>query len=337
MSGPRPRPGKRKSRTTRWPRPRATPKTVFRAASRELDELRHELTGFEKLAAGDARGALESFAQAKDLGPNVLSEAQFRAGDPAKADETSRDTQQKLSRLAHRVDLLYRCGKIDEARKLFDQLRPLANQAPLDLPVFQRLRPAVESWQLPADWRQPRTDPGDLGQRPPLDELGPFRWQPWLAADWKLTDLDGKSASLAEYRGKPLVAIFYLGFGCIHCVEQLNAFSPLAEKFRAAGIEPIAISTDSLAAMRESRDQADLKQALRIFSDESLEAFKAYRAYDDFEQKPLHGAFLIDAAGLIRWQDISYKPFTDPAFLLTESQRLLALPPERVTQAAAGP
>ncbi len=255
----------------------------------------------------------------------MLSQVQFLAGDPAKAEETSRDTQQKLARLANRVDLLYRSGKNDDARRAFDELRPLASQAPLDLPVFGRLAPAVASWQLPADWRLPRSDPRDLGQRPPLDSLGPFRWHPWAAADFKLTDLDDKSVSLADYRGKPLVMIFYLGFGCIHCVEQLNAFSPLAEKFRAAGIELLAVSTDSLEAMRESRASADVKQVLRIVSDQSLDAFKAYRAFDDFEQQPLHGAFLLDGAGQVRWQDVGYKPFTDPAFLLKEAQRLLAL------------
>ncbi len=311
----------------------------FQGRLAQIEELRSELVGFQRLAAGDARGALESFGKAKDVAPLVLSRAQFQAGDPAKADEISRDTQQKLSLLANRVDLLYRGGKTDEARKAFDQLRPLASQAQLDLPLFDRLKPAVESWQLPPDWRQPRTPPGDLGERPPLGDLGPFRWHPWPAADWKLTDLEGQPASLADYRGKPLVVIFYLGFGCIHCVEQLNAFSPLAEKYQQAGIALVAISTDSLAAMQESAalGTPGLKQALRILSDESLGAFKAYRAFDDFEKCPLHGAFLIDAAGLVRWQDISYKPFTDPQFLLKEAQRLLAQPAERVGAASPQP
>jgi peroxiredoxin len=311
----------------------------FNGRITKIEELQNELAGFQKLAAGDAPGALASFAKAKDLSPLVLSRTQFLAGDPGKADELSRDTQHKLSRMAGRVDLLYRGGKTEEARKLFDEMRPLAGQAQLDLPPFDRLRAAVESWQLPADWRLPRIPPGDLGQRPPLDELGPIHWRPSPAADWTLTDLDGKQVGLGEYRGKPLVVIFYLGFGCIHCVEQLNAFSPLAEKYQQAGISLVAVSTDSLAAMQASAalGAPGLKQSLRILSDESLGAFKAYRTFDDFEQRPLHGAFLIDAAGLVRWQDISYTPFTNPEFLLTEAQRLLAQPAERVAPASPQP
>jgi hypothetical protein len=46
--------------------------------------------------------------------------------------------------------------------------------------------------------------------------------------------------------------------------------------------------------------------------------------YDDFENQPLHGTFLIDGEGNVRWQDISYEPFMDHQFLLKEAQRLLA-------------
>ena len=41
---------------------------------------------------------------------------------------------------------------------------------------------------------------------------------------------------------------------------------------------------------------------------------------------PLHGTFLLDADGKVRWQDISFEPFTQVAWLLTEAKRLLALP-----------
>jgi hypothetical protein len=39
---------------------------------------------------------------------------------------------------------------------------------------------------------------------------------------------------------------------------------------------------------------------------------------------PLHGTFLIDGKGRVRWQEISYEPFMDAKFLLEESKRLLA-------------
>ena len=62
----------------------------------------------------------------------------------------------------------------------------------------------------------------------------------------------------------------------------------------------------------------------RLLSDGKLEVFKKFRAFDDFEQQPLHGTFLIDGDGRIRWQDISYQPFMEHEFLLGEAQRLLS-------------
>ena len=118
--------------------------------------------------------------------------------------------------------------------------------------------------------------------------------------------------------------IFYLGYGCLHCAEQLKKFAPETEKYREAGIEIVAISTDSEADLQQSIDNYEGGMPFPLVSNEELDVFKSWRAYDDFEQVPLHGTFLIDPAGLVRWQDISYEPFQDPAFLLKESKRLLA-------------
>ena len=63
-----------------------------------------------------------------------------------------------------------------------------------------------------------------------------------------------------------------------------------------------------------------------MLSDGDKHIFKQFRCCDDFEDQPLHGTFLIDHRGKVRWQDIIYEPFSDAKFLLKESKRLLALP-----------
>ena len=62
-----------------------------------------------------------------------------------------------------------------------------------------------------------------------------------------------------------------------------------------------------------------------VASDPKLGVFQQFRAYDDFEQQPLHGTFLIDTNNRVRWHDIGYQPFMDTAFVLAEAKRLLAL------------
>jgi hypothetical protein len=39
----------------------------------------------------------------------------------------------------------------------------------------------------------------------------------------------------------------------------------------------------------------------------------------------LHGTFLVDGSGALRWMDISFEPFMSADFLLKESKRLLGL------------
>jgi len=86
----------------------------------------------------------------------------------------------------------------------------------------------------------------------------------------------------------------------------------------------MAISTDNIDGLKTSiknYDKGDL--TIPLFSNDKLDVFKTFHAYDDFEKQPLHGTFIIDAAGQVLWQDISYEPFMDPKFVLKEAQRLL--------------
>ena len=227
--------------------------------------------------------------------------------------------------------------KNKEAKEAFEKLRLVAADADADLPIFSRLKPIAESLGFPGDgWQLTREKPDDLGDRPDLASLGPFRWHPPAAPDWALPDSKGAVTSLADFqkKGSPVLVIFYLGKGCTHCMEQLNNFAPLTEKYAEAGIPIVAISTDSPAGLAETffysaGGEGEEKNAKNPFpfpllSDEKLNTFKAYRAYDDFEKMALHGTFLIDARGRIRWQDISYEPFMRTEWLLEECKRLLS-------------
>jgi peroxiredoxin/tetratricopeptide (TPR) repeat protein len=289
---------------------------TFRATEQSFAELR----GHVALANGGAKTALDWFAKAGVVDPDLLVGAYLADGNAAKAEELLRDSDGRVYRLAHRVDLLRRLGKLNEARTAFTELRALAGVADLDDPPLARLASLAASNGWPADWRTPVVA-ADIAARPPLESLGPIRWQPWPAPDWALPDADGRTVRFADYRSKPVVLIYYLGIGCVHCVEQLNAFTPKARDFAAAGIELIAIGTDSPDTLKGA--DADGKFPFTILSDRERTAFRAYRAFDDFEKMPLHGTVLIDASGRVRWMDVGPEPFTEPAFLLKEAQRLL--------------
>ena len=109
----------------------------------------------------------------------------------------------------------------------------------------------------------------------------------------------------------------------------------MAKEFADAGIDLLAVSTERPEDLHKTFALAkgDDGFSFPILADETLATFKSYRAFDDFENMPLHGTFLLDANGLIRWQDISFQPFTQAKWLLTESKRLLALPADATAKA----
>ena len=91
------------------------------------------------------------------------------------------------------------------------------------------------------------------------------------------------------------------------------------------GISLVAISTESREALEIALKNYNKDQsfAFPLVADPEYRVFKNYRAFDDFENQPLHGTYLIDGEGRVRWHDISYEPFMEPDFVLEEAARLL--------------
>jgi alkyl hydroperoxide reductase subunit AhpC len=115
-----------------------------------------------------------------------------------------------------------------------------------------------------------------------------------------------------------------LGHGCLHCAQQVQAFGSAIKDFSSAGIDIIAVSSDdTMGLARSIENYQGGAIPFPLVADSGLDTFKAYRCYDDFERQPLHGTFLVDGSGLVRWQDISFEPFQNTKFLLQEARRLL--------------
>lgn len=306
-----------------------------------IEEKAAEIRGLLLLAEGDCEAALVELAKAKDMDRYRLALAYVEAGEKEKAIEISESFVKKEPHQvlppARAAYLFEACGEHEKAERAFEQLRPLAAEADLDAPLLARLAPLAQRLELPADWRTPQPPADDLGERPELATLGPFRWQPTEAAKWALEDHAQQTHKLSDFAGRPVVVIFYLGHGCLHCVEQLHAFADDADRFQSCGIELIGVSSETLEQLQQAVaafGAGSKTIPFPLVCDPEHEQFHEYRCYDDFEDAPLHGTFLIDGEGKIRWHDISFEPFTDTDFLLKESQRLLR--PESSSAPAAG-
>ena len=305
-----------------------------------LNKAISEIQGHLAVTAKDFPGALVKLREAGDVDPLYIARIQFLAGEKDAALKAGRDAvnsrKNQTQPLANLVDLLVLAGEPKETKETFDKLRAISTHIDVKAsPVFSRLTPFAMQQGLPEDWRDIKPPEKDVGERPALDTLGPFRWQPQAAPEWIAENATGEKIGLAQLRGKPLVLIFFLGHGCLHCSEQLQAFAPKTDDFSRQGITLVGISTDGREGLEKSlKSYGDKPFPFALLSNTALDAFKANRAYDDFENRPLHATLLIDAQGLVRWQDISHEPFRDVDFLLQESKRLL---PMTVTSPGATP
>ncbi|MDB4419017.1 peroxiredoxin family protein [bacterium] len=243
-----------------------------------------------------------------------------------KAVNAANSTKEEAVPLANAIALLAQLDKKEDARKAFDKLRSFSSQVNLKAPPFARLAPLAKEFSYPTDWRIAHVPAGDLLPRPKFTDLGPLHWAPPTAPDFSLPNQYGKEITLSEYRGKPLILIFYLGAGCLHCTEQLTTIADRYSDFEKAALPVLAISTDVIKDLKESQDNYSKGTIpFPIVSDHSKKVFKGYTAHDDFEKEALHGTFVLDGKGRVLWNDISADPFMDLDFLIKEARRLLKI------------
>ncbi|MFT4547934.1 MAG: peroxiredoxin/tetratricopeptide (TPR) repeat protein [Verrucomicrobiales bacterium] len=234
----------------------------------------------------------------------------------------------RVEPLASYVHVLESAGKSEEAASAFGELKKISGYMDTDSEAYRRAAVVAKRLGEPDDWRVKAAMPDDFGNKSGLEALGPLAWQAPDAIPFDLVSDSGTKVSLQSLSGKPVLLIFYLGHGCKHCVEQLNAFAPMADEFEAAGIPIIAVAPEESLELVKTHalcDGDEPRFPFPLLSDPSMSVFRGYGAYDDFEEMGLHGTYLISPEGKVIWQDIGADPFMDAAFLLKEAKRQLEL------------
>lgn len=297
-----------------------------------------ELEARQALLRGDIAAACELLGKATQIRPEALARAQLAARNFGLAEAAARAAVAKqpgqVAPLAAEVEVLAACGKVDEAKAAYRLLRPLAARADADLPALARLRPVVAAWDDP-EWARP-AEPTPIVGRVALEPLGPLGWTPFAAESFTAVDTEGAAWSLADHRGRNVVVLFYLGGKCPHCMQQLQEFGKQAAAFRELGVDVVAVGTDDRERTRELKhNNQGVAFPMPLLADPDFALFKAYGAFDDFENIPLHGTFLVDRRGDVRYQKIGAEPFLDVEFLKGEARRVDHLVrPDRPAQAA---
>jgi len=136
---------------------------------------------------------------------------------------------------------------------------------------------------------------------------------------WNLTQSDGTALRSDQLRGKHSIVVFFEGFGCLACNQQLQALKRNAKWFEQHQVQMIAISSDS---------QTELTEALKItpvpfpvLADPQLNLFGKFGCR--FQQSPLHGFFVLDPDQRIVMESVSTVAVGDIDAVLAKVEQVL--------------
>jgi peroxiredoxin len=152
-----------------------------------------------------------------------------------------------------------------------------------------------------------------------LDRLGPSNWRPFNAPALTGLDVNGQRISLAQFKGKNVLLVFYLSDQCLHCMDQLRAINKRIKEFGDLNTVVLAVSAATPAANKASLKLAEFSATL--ISDVNHANARRFASFDDFEDMELHSTILIDAQGKVRWKRTGGEPFDDVDYLLKEINR----------------
>lgn len=122
------------------------------------------------------------------------------------------------------------------------------------------------------------------------------------APDFTLRNQDGEKVSLADYRGRKVMLVFYPGDFSPVCGDQLSIYQEVKPEIEAKGVELVGVSVDSFFAHKAFQEKLGIDTTL--LSDFEPKGEVA-RAYDSYVDPPLGFAnrtlVLIDEDGLVAW------------------------------------
>jgi peroxiredoxin Q/BCP len=119
-----------------------------------------------------------------------------------------------------------------------------------------------------------------------------------VAPDFDLPGTGGASYSLGQYRGQPVVLVFYPGDDTPVCTKQLNTYNDDIGAFSHAGAQVLAISAQGV----ESHERFAGKHGFTfpLLADTDKTVARRYGTLGPLGF-PRRSVFVIDAQGVIRY------------------------------------
>lgn len=133
------------------------------------------------------------------------------------------------------------------------------------------------------------------------------------APEFTLRDQDGEDVSLAHFRGRKVLLVFYpFDFSPV-CSDQLSVYQESKPQLEAADVTMLGISVDSPYAHKAFQEKLGIETTLLSDFEPKGEVARAYGSYVDAVGMANRTLVLIDGEGRVAWSYESPSPGEFPA------------------------
>jgi peroxiredoxin len=134
----------------------------------------------------------------------------------------------------------------------------------------------------------------------------------YLAPDFALPSLDGKTVRLSDFRGTKGVFLNFWATWCGPCRLEMPTMEKAYQEYKGRGLEILAVSIDAGPKSVVKNFMQELKLTFPALLDPDMEVLRGYRFF------AIPASVLIDKQGIIRHREQGYRDWTEP-----ESRKLL--------------
>ena len=132
------------------------------------------------------------------------------------------------------------------------------------------------------------------------------------APDFTLRNQDGENVSLADYRGRKVLLVFYpMDFSPV-CSDQLSIYQEVKPELAEKGVEILGISIDHAYAHKAFQEKLGIDTPLLADFEPKGEVARAYGAYIERTGHANRSLVLVDTEGTIEWVHESPTPLEIP-------------------------
>ena len=118
------------------------------------------------------------------------------------------------------------------------------------------------------------------------------------APDFTLPGTGGRDYSLAEFRGQPVVLVFYPGDDTPVCTKQLNSYNDDLEQFSDMNAQVIGISAQDVASHDAFAGKHGFEFPLLADADKAVAGLYGTLGPIGF---PRRSVFIVDGDGVVRY------------------------------------